>query len=256
MNEIPWVQLPAKNGTVQVRILPARPFFLVGKGHAIAGQTYYCGREYPAITRQYELLADDFQQKIFIPICVEGCPACEEWRNCWKRKEAALGLGYDSFYALDVYMRSIKPFYRFYYQCIVRGQEDKGIQILSLGKQVHHNIITGLAAGYPFPLPKKTRWQAFKGWVRSWFGYVEPKPDLLDWKLGADFIIHRQNRRPDWSTSIPDYSGSAFAGQPTPAGDLFQIDEWKSKLMDLEVHVRKNEYEDIRIALEKVRPVV
>ena len=227
---------------------------MVGKGHCINGQTYYCGREYPPITRNFGVLQDEFRESTFIPIHVEGCPACEAWKEGWQKLNGAysLGLSFDAdakTYSLDSWLRALKPFYRFYYQCIVRGQEDEGIQILSAGRQLHQQIIDSLAAGYPFRLPRKTKWQEFKCWVRSWFGYVEPKLNLLDWKYGANLLVCRVMGSGSWNYRFPDYQKSHFDSEPKPAGDIFQIQEWKSKLVNLEEYVRLDDFSEIRDAL-------
>jgi hypothetical protein len=229
--------MPKEDGEVLVRLVANGPhMFATAKGHCINGQTYYCNRVYPAA---------DFNDGAINP----DCAACNAYKNGWAEQSKL------PYHKLS-WLRSIKPFNRYFYLAIQREQEAKGLQLLSTGRQLHHAICTGLArTPRTIDVLPETRWDEFKNWLG--FNKII-KANVIDIRHGSDLKIIRKMGGEDWmhGQRFPDYSKSCFMLQSTPAGDPFQVQEWeyKGKNTDMLESIRLDFQKDIVVALAKFDP--
>jgi hypothetical protein len=109
---------------------------------------------------------------------------------------------------------------RYFYNIIDRDDEAKGVQVFGCGVTIHR-AITGL-----FNDP-------------DW-------GDITDPEEGFDVIIERAGTGRDTEYPTP---GSARR-MPSPLGTPEQMDEWLGGLFDLDALVRRESYEDLKLALE------
>lgn len=125
--------------------------------------------------------------------------------------------------------RKIKPIDRFYYNVIVRDQEDEGVKILSVGKTIHEMIM--------------------KAFVGDPTTKMKPLGDITDFKNGRDFILVKKIRRSD-GQEFPNYSESRF-DDPAPAGTPEQCAKWISEAHDLAALRQIKPIEELKLELKK-----
>lgn len=92
-------------------------------------------------------------------------------------------------YYRHAFGKSIKPQERYYHTCVVKGQEEKGPQVLAVGRAVHQKIVEALTNP---PKPKLRWYQKVAACVRWFFEKinvlrpVEPELEPCDFILSRD----------------------------------------------------------------------
>jgi len=140
----------------------------------------------------------------------EACPICEA-------ADAMFATGRDEDKEIGKKLNSRR---RYFYNMIDRDDEDSGVQVFGCGITIHR-AITGL-----FNDP-------------DW-------GDITDPDEGFDVIIERKGEKRDTEYPIP---GQARR-MPSPLGTAEQMDEWLGGLFDLDALVKREPYEDLKLALE------
>lgn len=196
---------PGQKGTVAVRILPpvkGGRLFQYNRVHTLNDRKIHCPR--PLVNGKF-----DWKTK---------CPICEYYQSLWKQvdKLENAGQGAEA-KKLKGEARSIKPVERYYYNAIVRSltidgetNENVGPRILSIGKKLHKSIIAAIVGEEGVPDSKLG--------------------NITDLKNGYDFIIKKEVTAGE---GFPNYDGSSFARNTSPAGTPEEVQEWQENLHDL-----------------------
>jgi hypothetical protein len=143
-------------------------------------------------------------------------PIGDYLRYIWKKSEESAP---DEAKRLQDLYRNLKPIERYYYNCIVRREEDEngviqenvGPKILSVGKTLHEKILTGICGDPEIG--------------------EEPLGDVTDHKVGRDFKIVKKIVK-SGDQSYPKYEGSKFLDS-SPLGTPEQIEKWTKDMHDL-----------------------
>ncbi len=209
-----FVPMPEGAGAVTIRLLaPAKsgtfgraknPFYQVTRIHRINNKSLHCPRVLNPQTDRW----------------VGDCPLCGYYSHLWKESEKA-GLSKDQMKELQSKARSFKPTERYYYNAIVRSVMNKetgvpeknvGPKILSIGKQLHTIILTGILGDEK----------------------LEEKPlgDVTDPKTGRDFKIFKELVQ-SGNDTFPTYVKSKYLTEPSPLGTPDEVKKWMDGLHDL-----------------------
>ena len=180
-----WMMKEGENRSI-VRILPLGSVFKAKKYHLIDNKMIDClGKE---------------------------CDNCERYRELWRTAEN---------HNPPQEARLLKPLERFHYQVIVRGEEDEGVKVFTIGKQLHQKIIKGIVET-KIRMPWHERlWR----WIKSFFVKIRTWT-ILDWDSGRDFEIQRELKA-TLMVPFPDYSSSRFLEDRKPVGTKEQMERWR-----------------------------
>lgn len=140
---------------------------------------------------------------------VGNCPICDRYNELWSESRQHDMSG-DTSRArqLQESARNIKPVERFYYNVIVRGQENKGPQIYAVPKSVHKQIIE-LMLG------------------REGDYGEEPLGDITDPIEGLDLRVIKEQKGP-----FPQYT-VVPTHKPSPLGTNEQMRVWLNNMWSL-----------------------
>lgn len=170
-----FVKMPESGCTIRVRIVPEPDLCLVTAMHYGKGQKIYC----PALT------GPDAEYNY--------CPFCERYLELVKWAES------EDNHGLRMQARQFKPMIRNYYRCIVRGQEDEGLQVLPCGKMLNDLVSTGF----------------------------RKKKSITEWlERGRDLILYRLDTR-QAGVTYPDYWSFSGFEKRSIAATKKQIKKWK-----------------------------
>ena len=126
----------------------------------------------------------------------------------------------------------IKPNERYYFNIIVRDEEERGVVKWSCGKTIYTKILEGIVGNESNP-------------------NVPRLGDITDPKKGYDLHIRKIVKNGGGSHGWPDYSASQFLPS-TPLGKPKQIKLWLSQLHDLSALRILSSKESMESALEDV----
>lgn len=204
-----WYQ-PSWSEDFTIRICPAvgqnGKFCLRIRNHRVGKQTFQCHKE---------VVDNKWQGE---------CTICDQYNKFWKEhhRDNDSGLGPNpvskpKFFpgSLENFKHeliAIKPFERYYFNIIVRGNEERGVLKWACGRSIYTKIIEGIFGNESNP-------------------NVPRLGNISDSKKGHDLYIKRIMNS-DRGASWPDYSGSQFLPS-TPLGTPKQIKLWLSQLHDL-----------------------
>jgi len=181
------------DGDTRVRILPPKTndqliYFEFGS-HYIDSNSYTC----PQVTYK------------------KPCPLCDFAKKLFSTKNEA-----DRQIALDVRAKK-----RYFFNCIVRGEENKGVRILAVGVKLYTKIIEAL--------------------VNEEIG------DITDPKNGYDLVIKKKQ-----IGGYANYDSSEFARKSSLLSDnIEEIKKWYAERFDLEEQISAcMSYEDLKQVLE------
>ena len=208
--------MPAGAGSVTVRILPAAPdssFFIATRIHNINGKSLHCPR-----TTNGKRWAGP-------------CPVCEWLTKLWPQ---SLHEGPERQAAMQAEYRRCKAVERFYYNCIVRGHEDEGPKILSIGKSLHSKLILAVVGNTDLNEP--------------------PLGDVSDFVKGRDFKIIK-TLRGSGAQTYPNYDQSKFL-EVSATGKSTDTKAWMQNLHDLAKLRNVKSYEEIAQELAEHRGLV
>lgn len=173
----------------QIRILPpwnnlqTIPFKKTGY-HEILGERYNCPKE----------------------IKNEPCPICNKSRSLYKSKREE-----------DVALaRELRAIQRFFFNIIVRGQEEKGVQKFGCGKKITEKIMSIMLN--------------------------ELQRDITDPQDGNDIMIVKTMQG-----DYPDYSSSYAIHQSSPLNNM----KWLQQLHDLDSAFVTKSYDELCAVLDK-----
>jgi len=199
----------AEDGGFTIRICPplkGKKFCLRTRNHRVGSKTFQCHKE---------VVDNKWQGE---------CVICDQYNKLWKEH---LGDGFEMLSSTPVSkprffpgsledfkreLTTIKPSERYYFNIIVREEEERGVVKWSCGKTIYAKILEGIVGNKSNP-------------------NVPPLGDITDPKKGYDLYVLRTIKNHD-SGSWPDYSGSQFLPS-TPLGKPKQIKLWLSQLHDL-----------------------
>jgi len=139
------------------------------------------------------------------------CPLCEFAKKLFSTKNEA-----DKQIALDVRAKK-----RYFFNCIVRGEEDKGVRVLAIGVKLYTKIMEAL--------------------VNEEIG------DITDPKNGFDLIIKRKQ-----IGGYANYDSSDFARKPSLLSDnIEEIKNWYAERFILEEQISSClSYDDLKQVME------
>lgn len=128
---------------------------------------------------------------------------------------------------------------RFLWYCIVRGEEDVGVQCFVVSKALH-NLIIGQILALPIK-PKITRKEKLFRWCANLFGFhrVELVKDCLDSVIGYDFVVRMSFKRTA-TNKFPTYERSSFIAKSKPAGTPQQMALWQKQMSSMNLFVVEN----------------
>jgi hypothetical protein len=180
------------DGDSIIRILPSwdplfpnRFYKKVGK-HNIFGEKYFCPKD---TTEQ-------------------PCPLCEQRYRLYKSAK---------FRPEDATLaKELKSIQRFYWNVIVRGQEQKGVQKFECGSKLADKIMNIILN--------------------------ELKRDITDPEQGHDLVVNRR-----MNGEYPDYTNSYIIIQPSPLGNP----EWLDHLHNFDKEFVPKSYDELRDVLER-----
>lgn len=194
-----YVKMPDGKGVVVVRFLSksGADFFQRTRIHNVNGKSVHCPRE---------LEDDGFWRG--------PCPICEYYTLLWKNLKTKPADQQEHDKALA---RSIKPIERYYYNVIVRNEQDQetgemltnvGPKVLSIGKTLHEIIVEEITGG--------TDGEQY---------------DVTDAVTGKDFrIVKNIKKGPDGE--YPDYVKSKF-DVASPLGTPEEVEKWAAAMHNL-----------------------
>lgn len=208
------VQMPEGKGVINMRLLSDEDkptasggLYLVSRIHFVNGKSLHCPKE----------LVDGPNGKVW----KGNCPICEYYNKLWQDSKKQ-GVDPEEAEAMQTKARSIKPIERYYYNCIVRSQQNPetgdvehnvGPKILPIGKTLHGIIIRGILGSPDDPTDK---------------GYG----DVTDEKTGRDFKLIKTVKGTG-KQAYPEYIQSDFMKEASPAGTPEEISKWQKELHDL-----------------------
>ena len=180
-------------GETRVRILPStdpsQQFFVKSGFHKIAGEYINCPRM--------------FKNK--------KCPICEKVSQLYNSQRPD-----------DIELaRQIKATKRFYYNVIVRGQEDKGVRVLTSGVKLFEKILGSI--------------------INEEIG------DITDIKNGYDFIVKKCMKSGYWNYD----NSEASRKQSLLHEDPKKAEEWMNNQWPLEEEVTLLSYNELKDLLEE-----
>lgn len=226
------VKMPAKEGYVEVRLLPPAPggkLYCVTRTHRVNERNIHCPR---VLTKgKNGTYWADLDPKSPCPICMYG-------RDLWAKAEARVkeaGENAGKEYK-DAY-RQLKANERYYYNCVVRSQvNDKGEveknvgpKILSVGTKLHQRIVRAMVGD--------------KKMNEVGLG------NITDFKTGRDLKIIKEiakSGNSEWAS----YDNSKFL-DPSPLGTPEQVESWMANLHDLASLRKLRPIEEIKVELKK-----
>jgi len=182
-----------KDGDNIIRIIPPNPeinpdiaanqlFFTESSSHSIEGQVYFCPEA----------------------LVSQKCPICEARRKIYGGAKRA---GRD----VTVQEKSLADSFgtkrRYIANIVVRGEEDKGVQVYDFGIKVLEKLVK----------------------IMSDPGYG----DITDLVNGRDFVLSKKSRRGPDGKEWPDYDSSLPKSMASPAGTNEQISKWMGTQFDL-----------------------
>lgn len=178
----------ADNATTKVRILPSN---LPGRQFFVKSGFHKVGEEYVTCPKLSKGLR---------------CPICEKVAQLYKSKDAA-----------DLELaRMLKAKKKFYFNAIVRGEEDKGVRILTTGIKLYEKILSSI---------------------------VNPEiGDITDPINGYDFNITKKMKGEYWNYD----DSEAARKQSKLSEDQNMITEWINKQQDLESQVSLLTYDELK----------
>lgn len=200
-----FVQMPAKDGEIQVRILP-RSHGMKLPFQATRLHKLTIGGQSKSIHCRKELVGGKWQGKLGV------CPICDHYNWLWSEANQSTGNKAENFIKTA---RQIKPIERFYYNCVVRDDPSQtGNKILSVGKKIHQKII-----------------QAFVGDAK--IKAIRKLGDITDvtGKEGRDLLIVKKITR-SGGEEYPNYDSSVFLDQ-CPLGTPEEVEAWLAGCYDL-----------------------
>lgn len=236
-NQQTWYQPcgGAEDGGFQIRICPpmrqfgqptAKPakFCLRTCNHQVGKQTFQCHKEVVDGKWQGE------------------CAICNQYNKFWKDHFDADGLLFSASSSKPKYfvgdeedfrreLKAIKPVERYYFNIIVRGEEERGVLKWSCGKTIYAKILEGIVGNESNP-------------------NVIALGDITNPKTGHDFYVRRVMKG-SASVQFPDYSTSQFLPS-TPMGTPEQMQLWSTQLHDLHALRKLSSVESMMSALEEV----
>lgn len=208
-----FVQLPQKDGFLNIRLLPPAAdgmfnrkkniFVCKTRLHRVNNKSVHCPRELVNTSRGARWQGE--------------CPICDRYNKLWEESKTKSP---EEAERLQQMARAIKPYERFYYNCIVRSTVDPktnetiknvGPKILSVGKTLHAKIVQAIVGN-----PEADE---------------EALGDVTDFKSGRDFKIIVKYVK-SGNQMFPNYDASKFLDS-SPLGDPDQIENWMKNLHDL-----------------------
>lgn len=185
-----------KESQFTVRLLGGKPFFFAARLHMLSRTStpskFFCHKE----------LVDGKW--------VGNCVACKHYSDFYQNGPPRLYQGSQSDFENDV--RTIKPVERYYYNAIVRTQEELGPKIWSIGKMLHQTILS-----------------AILGETGS-ATFMRPLGDVSHPISGHDFFV-KVSQQEAGGMMIPKYEGQFMPA--SSLGTHEQIEEWLDNRHDL-----------------------
>lgn len=170
-----FVKMPESGCSIRVRIIPVPDLCLTSAMHYGNGEKIYC----PALT------GPDAEYNY--------CPFCERYLELIKWAES------EDNKELAMQARQFKPMARTYYRCIVRGQEEEGLQVLPCGKMLNELVSAGF----------------------------RKKKSIIEWlDRGRDFVLHRVDVRQS-GVAYPDYWSFSGFDKRSVAATGKQMKKWE-----------------------------
>jgi len=215
-------------GSFIIRICPplkGKKFYLQIRNHRVGSNTFQCHKE---------VVDNKWQGE---------CVICDQCNKFYKEHFDNDGLGFlaaphdkPRFFSGSVEdfkreLNSIKPSERYYFNSIVRGEEERGVLNWSCGKTIYAKILENIVENESNP-------------------NVVALGDITDPKKGFDLHVRRTIKNTD-NGPWPDYSSSQFLPS-TPMGKPKQVKLWLAQLRDLTALRILSSKEDMIDAMEDV----
>lgn len=194
-----WFHPSSGKSEVRIRLCPpkkGKKFCMRTRTHRVGNKLFHCPKEL------------DVQAGKWLGKCV----FCDAYNAAWQQAQnnsSIPGLGGSPGPAFQ----ALKPVERYYFNIIVREEQERGVLKWSCGRTLYTVITEGIVGNPKNPL-------------------IKPLGDVTDPKTGHDLFV-KCNQVAAGGNMFPDYSASQFLPS-TPLGTAKQVKEWMKNLHDLE----------------------
>lgn len=218
-----YVRMPQGDGVITLRILPPMEgqdlFFAATRTHQIGDRRYHCLRENTGNGWK------------------GNCPGCDAYSWYFEEvKKNEQSLSKSEIEDLKARGRKFKPNERYYYNVIVRGEDDKPDSeplIFSLGKELHNKVLKRIIGD---PLIKKAGLR-----------------DVTDVNNGRDLIVVCRVKAGSDGGKFPSYEDSEFADPSPLSTNKKQVAAWMGSMHDIFAIRKLKPYEEVAEAVMAFR---